>query len=205
MNKTVTKQAQEQPKPLTPSGTLGFIVGLSILCLVLHFLPFTELAEYQREKIQQQQWWRLVTGNLLHTNTYHLVMNIAGLWVIYLLHSMHYQIKGLMLLFAGLLFGEGLGLFWFYPDLLAYVGLSGVLHGLLAFGSVQDCLAGIKQGYLLLAGIVAKVVFEQTYGATQSLEALISARVSTESHLVGLATGLIFAVLWTCVKTIKSR
>ncbi|NMH63884.1 rhombosortase [Shewanella salipaludis] len=168
---------------------------LSLVCLGLYLagLHFTGLdagLAYRRSEIAQGQWWRLISGNLLHTNHWHLLMNLAGLWVLLLLHHFHYRLNGLLCLLASLCLLEGLGLYLFYPGLLAYVGLSGMLHGLFAYGAIQDIRTGTKSGYLLLLGVIIKVANEQLFGAPADVSAMIGARVATESHLVGLVCGL---------------
>lgn len=162
---------------------------------------------YLRVNIAQGQVWRLITANLLHTNFWHLVMNLAGLWVILFLHEMHYRKKPRLVyvLFLSLCLLEGLGLYYFYPNLLAYVGLSGVLHGLFTFGAMMDITKSYRSGYLLLLGVFAKVYVEHTYGASESLAELIGARVATESHGVGVASGIICAVIWLAYLNIKNR
>ncbi|MCL1079486.1 rhombosortase [Parashewanella spongiae] len=152
------------------------------------------LLSYQRLDIQSGDFWQLITGNLLHTNHWHLIMNLAGLWVILSLHDMHYSTKSLWLLFAGLCLLEGLGLYLFYPALLGYVGLSGVLHGLFAFGAVADIKRKMTSGWLLFIGVIAKVSYEQVYGASADVTTMIGARVATESHLVGAISGLILSM-----------
>ncbi|MGL4614442.1 MAG: rhombosortase, partial [Shewanella sp.] len=116
-------------------GPYWLALLVSVLCIGLYLaglaMPFVDqLLAYQRSAITQGQWWRLVTGNLLHTNHWHLLMNLAGLWIVLFLHHFHYQLKGVSLLFLLLCLLEGLGLYLGYPQLLGYVGLSGMLHGL---------------------------------------------------------------------------
>jgi rhomboid family GlyGly-CTERM serine protease len=153
---------------------------------------------YLRLSITQGQVWRLVTGNLLHTNVWHLLMNLAGLWVILFLHEMHYKKQPVLIygLFLSLCLFEGLGLYFYYPELLSYVGLSGVLHGLFSFGAIMDIKKGYRSGYLLFLGVLAKVYYEQSYGASSSVVELIDARVATESHLVGVISGIICSLIW---------
>jgi len=178
---------------------LAFIV--SVLCALLYvaglFTPSIDtLLAYRRSDIGDGQWWRLVTGNLLHTNHWHLLMNLAGLWVVLFLHHFHYQPRGLTVLFILLCLFEGIGLYLGYPQLLGYVGLSGMLHGLFAYGAVQDIRRKMRSGYLLLLGVIIKVGHEQFYGASDDVTAMIGARVATEAHLVGLICGLVCALLF---------
>lgn len=173
----------------------GVALFISLLCIGLFFIHQDTLLAYRRLEIAQGQWWRLITGNLLHTNDWHLAMNLAGLWAILLLHKQHYSSIGLLLLLLVLCLLQGLGLYLFFPTLLGYVGLSGVLHGLFSYGVIQDCRVGFKSGYLLLAGVIVKVAYEQLQGASPEVVKLIGARVATEAHLIGLISGLLCAAV----------
>ncbi|MGL5393263.1 MAG: rhombosortase [Shewanella sp.] len=173
---------------------------VSVLCIGLYLAGLAiphidELLAYQRHAISEGQWWRLVSGNLLHTNHWHLLMNLSGLWIVLFLHHFHYQLKGLSRLFVLLCLLEGLGLYLGYPKLLGYVGLSGMLHGLFAYGALMDIAHKHRSGYLLLLGVCLKVAHEQLYGASEDVTVMIGARVATEAHLVGVLCGVVCAAL----------
>lgn len=182
------------------NGTLGFVLFISLICSLLYFfIPENALA-YQVHSIQQGQWWRLITGNLMHTNFWHLLMNVLGLWVIAFLYQFHFSFFKFLVLFTLLCLLEGLGLYFFYP-IQAYVGLSGVLHGLFAFGAVREILANIKMGYLLLIGVIFKTSYEQIFGSSIQLSQIIEAKVATEAHFVGMFCGIILAIsIWALSK-----
>ena len=56
-----------------------FVVTLiSVLCVLLFALGIDDALAYRRELILEGQWWRLLSGNFLHTNIWHLAMNLAG-------------------------------------------------------------------------------------------------------------------------------
>ncbi|QYJ73635.1 rhombosortase [Shewanella sp. FJAT-52076] len=169
---------------------------LSLLCTALYFLPVDGKLNWQKQLIGAGEYWRLISGNLLHTNHWHLLMNLAGFWVILSLHHFHYRAAGLVLLLFVLCLGEGIGLYLFYPSLQAYVGLSGILHGLFAFGALMDIKRGLKSGWLLLIGLGLKVGYEQYFGASSDVASLIGARVATESHLVGALLGTALGVAY---------
>ncbi|MCL1073174.1 rhombosortase [Shewanella dokdonensis] len=172
-----------------PSPWLS-VATVSVLCIVLQWADTIDLMEYQRQFIADGQWWRLLTGNLIHTNLWHLLMNLAGFWVVVFIHRVHYGNRHLAWLLLALCLTEGLGLWFAFPALSAYVGLSGVLHGLFAYGALNDIKIGWRSGYLLLVGVIAKVVWEQVMGGNAEVTQLIGARVATEAHLVGLLSGI---------------
>jgi rhomboid family GlyGly-CTERM serine protease len=82
-------------------------------------------------------------------------------------------------------------------NMTSYVGLSGVLHGIFAYYALQESLQGRKGSWLLVIGVLAKVGWEMTMGASQSTSELINARVAVESHLFGALTGLVLAFVTT--------
>lgn len=177
------------------SKPYGVVLAVTLICTVLYFIDISSQLAYRRSAIAGGEWWRLFTGNLLHTNQWHLLMNLAGLWIICFLHECHYRAANFTLLFILLCLLQGAGLYFCFPAIGGYVGLSGMLHGLFTYGALKDIQIGLRSGYLLFAGVCAKVAYEQIYGATDQITHLIGARVATESHLVGVITGvLIFAI-----------
>ncbi|WP_185826898.1 rhombosortase [Shewanella canadensis] len=163
---------------------------ITACCILLHFMDTNSLLAFRRDGIANGEYWRLFTGNLLHTNQWHLLMNLAGLWVLLLLFKPHFQALSFTLIFSALCLLQGLGLYLFYPGLLGYVGLSGMLHGLFTYGAIRDISTGLKSGYLLLLGVIIKVAYEQIFGASAQVTEMIGARVATEAHLVGVITGI---------------
>ncbi|MCG9696586.1 rhombosortase [Shewanella sp. Isolate11] len=176
------------------------VLIVTIICTLLYFLHLEPQLAFRRSAITGGQWWRLITGNLLHTNHWHLLMNLAGLWVIAFLHEMHYRASNFLGIFLSLALLQGIGLYLLFPTLGGYVGLSGLLHGLFTYGALKDIQKKVRSGYLLFVGVCAKVVYEQLYGATDQVTQLIGARVATESHLVGVISGIFLFVLLRFVR-----
>lgn len=175
------------------SPTLICTIALVLACSLLFVFDANSL-DYQRQAIAEGQWWRLITGNFNHTNLWHLVMNMAGLVVIVSLFEQHFsplKLIGLILILALL---QGLGLYIFYPNTLGYVGLSGILHGIFGYGAVFDIYKGIKMGYWLLVGLIAKIGYEQIFGASHDVSLMINAKVATNAHLIGAISGILCAL-----------
>lgn len=167
--------------------------SLAIMLIVLHLLrpELSPWLEFDRSAIYQGQWWRILTGHLMHTNTWHLVMNLGGLALIMLLHGMYYrplQFWGILLLGNVLI---GLALLFWSPQISIYVGLSGWLHALLVCGCCIDIQRQWSSGWLILAAVFGKVVWEQWQGASQDVVTLIEAEVATDAHLYGAVIGLL--------------
>ncbi|MBL0709679.1 MAG: rhombosortase [Colwellia sp.] len=155
---------------------------------------FTSFFVYQRSSISQGEIWRLFTGHFLHTNSYHLLLNLAALIMLWLLHGRFYSQANYTLLFLFSALTTSLGIYYFSPDLQQYVGLSGVLHGVFIFGAILDIRANDKTGYLLLLGVWLKIAHEQVYGASTEVSHLINANIAIDAHLWGALGGLLFSI-----------
>lgn len=164
---------------------------LIVLVLVLELIKpssFNYLA-FLPDKIALGEYWRVLTGQLLHTNLNHTLLNICGLILVWALHGEYYSVKHYLLLMLTSLILVGLGLVYVYDNTI-YSGLSGVLHALLIYGAIIDIAKKVKSGWLIFVGIWLKVAYEMTYGASASTAELISAKVAVEAHLIGAIVGL---------------
>jgi len=168
-------------------------LSLAVLLIVLHLLraELTPWLEFDRSAIYQGQWWRILTGHFMHTNSWHLVMNLGGLLLILLLHGMYYRA---LQLWTHLLLGcvlIGLAVLFWSPQISLYVGLSGWLHALLVCGCCIDIQRQWSSGWLILVAVFGKVLWEQWQGASQDIVTLIDAEVATDAHLYGAVIGLL--------------
>jgi len=171
-------------------------LAISLVSLAFTLSPESgqSALEYQREAIQAGAIWRLISGQLIHLNPPHLLMNLAGLWLIWLLFFTRessiatclYRLPGILLLTA-------LGLWVWSPEVAWYRGLSGALHGLLALGLLRQWRDQPTFHSLLLALLIGKIVWEQTSGPVPGSEDWISGRVIVDSHLYGSVSG---GIIW---------
>ncbi|MDF2180001.1 rhombosortase [Aliiglaciecola sp. CAU 1673] len=183
--------------PLAPRFWLGPLIILTISALLYGFEPASsQWLAYDRIAMQTGEWWRLLTGNFLHTNGYHLLLNAAGLLLLWGLHGDYYRPLPFILLLMACALGATIGLYWWTPQMSWYVGLSGALHGLFAWGALMDIRHGLKSGYILILGIWLKIGYETWVGPSQDVESLIGATVATDAHLFGALTGTVLGLMW---------
>lgn len=173
-----------------------------LICLGIYF--FDPIASnwlaYYHTGIEQFELWRLITATFCHTNFNHLALNLIGFVVTLCLFIDTFKTRRLfpLIIFNSLFIG--LALFYFEKEIIWYVGFSGVLHGLFSFGVSNDIANKDRWGYLLGAGLMVKLSYEQIFGAQQSTEALIGAPVLVNAHLYGAIAGLIFYATSRLVK-----
>ncbi|MDE1310644.1 rhombosortase [Vibrio aestuarianus] len=166
------------------------LMTISLICFVLQFEPLATFSEWNLSAIKTGQWWRILTGNFTHTNFVHLGMNLAGLWVIHFVFQPSSKRLLLSLVITSLVVGVSL----FFSSMQMYVGLSGALHGVFAYLALQEALQGRRSSWLLVVGVIVKVVWEQVFGASVSTSELINARVAIEAHLAGMLAGFIIGL-----------
>jgi membrane associated rhomboid family serine protease len=88
------------------------------------------------------------------------------------------------------------GLWFLDPDIRWYVGLSGLLHGLLAAGAIGGFRALPGESVVIGALIAAKVGYEQLVGPLPGSESTAGGAVVVNAHLYGALGGVLFALLF---------
>ncbi|GGA73738.1 rhombosortase [Neiella marina] len=152
------------------------------------------LLEYQASIPLFQQLWVLITAPLLHTNFYHLIMNIAAYGLIASLSVCclaSWRMPALTLLLGGL---STLGFALFNQQLSSLVGLSGALHGVVAYLIIREFSTGPKFMLFLAVGLVVKLLWEQFIGGSSYTATLIDANVAVLSHLAGAISGALLGI-----------
>ena len=185
----------------------ALIVIISIVLALAEPLS-SNLFAYDRDQLNHFQWWRLITGHLLHTNTSHLLLNLTGLTLLWALHGHHYKILPYLMQFLALCLGTSIGLYYFAHHMQWYVGLSGVLHGLFVIGAYFDIRQKLKTGWVMLIAVWVKVLYEQAFGASADVAKLINANVAIDAHLFGTISGCIMIIYYLLVnnaKTVKQK
>ena len=173
------------------------LIGLVLLVVVVSMLGESgrEQLRYERAAVlDQHQYWRLLTGHLVHGGWQHTWLNLTGLaLIVALFHGTYTTLQWLVIALLSTI-SIDLGMLLLMPQLQWYVGLSGVLHGLLTAGAVawwqveDRRLAGI-----LSAILVGKLCWEQWHGALPLSGAL---HVIVNAHLYGAIGGLLAGLLF---------
>lgn len=183
------KLLPEKKPALSPAHWLAIIVGVA--CIVFQVSGLVEVLQFSRNDILAGQWWRVITGNLVHLGYPHLALNLAGLAVISALLAPVLNIWQWLVTGTISMLGVGLGLLAFEPQLNWYVGLSGVLYGLLLGGAIAEFRHRRMIAILLAAYTIGKIVWEQLYGAAESSEIITGGTVIVNAHLYGMISGAV--------------
>lgn len=167
-----------------------------ILIIALIVLQNWQLdLRFHREFIAQGEWWRFWSGHLVHNNTNHLLLNSAGVIVLALLKPPALSFKQFIFILISFITGISTTLWFLQPQLVWYVGLSGVLYGaflLLGFYFLYD--KDYTSGLFITICIVGKIFWDFYGTPDHKTSELIDAPVVIHAHLYGAYVALVIAI-----------
>jgi len=148
-----------------------------------------ELLRYDRGAIAAGELWRLLSGHLVHLGWSHFALNAIGLLLVCYLVATGFSSKQWLLIAVTVIAGIDLGFWYLQPQLIWYVGLSGLLHGLLAGGMVSGIRNRQVESWIIAAFLVMKLAYEQLLGPLPGSEGTAGGEVVVVAHLYGAISG----------------
>jgi rhomboid family GlyGly-CTERM serine protease len=143
--------------------------------------------------IAEGEYWRLLSAHFAHLGYPHLALNLAGLLLVWLLVGRLYSTRQWLLVAAFSIVVMDAG-FWFVDsEMRWYVGLSGLLHGLLLAGAIAGIRSLPVESIVIAAVVVAKLAYEQIVGPLPGSESVAGAAVVVNAHLYGAIGGALAA------------
>ncbi len=150
---------------------------------------------FERSAIATGEAWRLLSGHLAHLGTQHLVLNIAGLLLVWYLVGKRYTRAEWLVVALTAAAGVDLGLWFLEPGLQWYVGLSGLLHGLLAAGLIAGRAQQRTESVMIGSVLAGKLLYESLIGPLPGSADAAGGPVVVSAHLYGTLGGAFAAIL----------
>jgi membrane associated rhomboid family serine protease len=159
-------------------------VAVVALCQVVGGLQHSvEAAGLVKSAVRGGQWWRLLTGSMLHANAWHFGGNVGALLALgRITEVLAGWSRAALVLLISVLCGSLFSL-WLMPNTNS-VGLSGGLLGLLGFLIVL----GLRYGAVLPAGFMKSLVKGVAWVAVAGFVAY--RYIDNAAHAGGLVAGL---------------
>ena len=157
---------------------------------------------YERAALSAGQWWRLVGAHVVHLDLRHLLFNLGGFVLLWLLFVREYRALQWLAILLCTMLAVDAGLWFGSPAVLWYVGASGVLHGLWSAGGWAQCRRGAPGTLLPLALLLLKLVAEQWSGGSVVVGGM---PVVVQAHVYGAVGGLILPVMWQLAGSRRAR
>jgi rhomboid protease GluP len=183
---------------LKPNPRARWITILSVVCLVFSSIAYWEnwggiqpgMAAIPEAVFGHHQYWRLITGQLVHSDWNHLADNLFSFILLsYLLNGYFgFGIFPLASLILGVMtFAAAL---WTYPPEVRLVGASGMIYAMAAFWLVLYLFVDRRYWFprrlLHAAGFALVFLFPST----------LQANVSYRTHAIGFGVGLVYGGIY---------
>lgn len=177
------------------SWALAGAAILSSLALQLGGRPVRDALMFDRLRIADGEVYRLASAHLVHLDWRHLALNLAGLVLVWVLVGDRFRgLQWLLVMVISAVVIDA-GFWWLLPELRWYVGLSGILHGLLVAGSIALFRERQSEALVLLVAVAAKLAYEWLFGPLPGSAEATGGAVITEAHLYGAVGGAIAAAM----------
>lgn len=159
---------------------------------------------YTRADINAGELWRLISGHFIHLGWSHFFLNIGGLLAIWFVYGQYLPRVAWFAAFIGLAFAISGAFYLLNLDLQHYVGLSGVLYGILTIVTIRVLFDfSIWQhskffyfGSLIIFGyIILRISYEQFYGPVPLSQRATPGNVIVDAHLYGVVFGIIVGLI----------
>ena len=163
---------------------------------------FMEHFIYWRESLLGE-FWRLWTAHWVHVSWVHYLLNILAFICLPFIFPRVtiWHFIAILLILPPLI---SLSFYFFLPNIEAYAGLSGVLHGAYVAVACLHLLYRRERSFatLVLVLILGKLIWENTIGNIGTAQ-LIGSPVLVEAHLLGVIWGVVIALLYILVSYVR--
>ncbi|MDJ0759180.1 MAG: rhombosortase [Woeseiaceae bacterium] len=146
---------------------------------------------YERAGIEALELYRLLSGHLVHLGAGHFLLNAAGLLLVAFLVGAGLSAAAWWLVLGASIATIDLAFWFLNPTLIWYVGLSGVLHGMLVAGALVLFKQRPLESGVIVGLVVAKLAYEQLLGPLPGSETTSGGLVVIDAHLYGAIGGVL--------------
>ena len=179
---------------MTFKKTFFIVLLFALVSGVLQCLPvpLQHMLHYQAGQMPAHFFYLWLTPHLIHLSPSHYLINIASLAVVLLTFRTFFTPVRFFLLFAFSAASVTLGLWCCSPGVTDYVGMSGVIYGILSAGLLWSAKKHPLLSWTAFTLIAGKVVLETFYGPHLSIQASLGETVIVDAHLYGFLSGILF-------------
>ena len=169
--------------------SVELIIGF--LGTVLYFSPsWSESLEFNRFLIDQGQWWRLFSGQLVHFGPWHWWLDYAAVLLAAALSPIGFTWRGLCQIVLS--FTMVAAVLWWFTEITHYRGISGVVYGWLLLAAWR-CVWLDRFRKLLFSFVLGgKVLYDMlTETGWQPTAQWLDAQIAYEAHFAGLLSAFL--------------
>lgn len=189
-----------------------FITAISVV-LALVDGEAQDIFPYNLSAIQDGQIWRFLSGHFIHLGWSHFALNISGLLAVWFVFGRYMPAKIWILAFISLALAISSAFYLRNPELVQYVGLSGVLYGVLVIVLINILIGADRARHarffyygsiVILLYVFGRILYEQIYGQIAFSTKATGGNVIVDAHLYGVISGIIFSAFLLFIRNAKS-
>jgi len=180
-------------KKLAGSFVLPVIIALISIIIAFSGETVSDLLRYDANAIKNGEVWRLLTAHFVHLSLPHLWLNLAGLMLVFAFFSQCVSVKYWLFSLGVSAVSISVLIYFLNPEIMWYVGLSGILHGLFVLGGIADIQHRKWEGIGFTVIILGKVFYEQIAGPLPGSEETAGGPVLVDAHFYGAMIGLVLS------------
>lgn len=182
---------------IKPDYALLMLTGLlfAVVCAVFQASNGIQWASLAIEPTLDGQYWRLLTGHLIHKDWQHFAMNMLGLNLCLAVFAKDLAAKHWLLSFIFIALFSSLGMLQLYPLNYRYLGFSDVLHGWILLGAAAIFHKEPRLAVIVFVLFWLKII-EENANFTFFTSYGVSGGVAKKSHILGAIGGLLYAVIF---------
>jgi rhomboid family GlyGly-CTERM serine protease len=195
--------SRRSPSHGLPAALTAALAGGALILLLQSVPQLLPALEYRRAALAAEPW-RLLTGQLVHVNWTHALVNAAAWPLLAWLFARQLDARRqLVSLTLSALF-ISLALAAWHPSIAWYRGASGALHALFFAGAVTAVGASLRRHpgrpapvpLALLVGGWIKVALEQPGGSGTPYAEWLAATTVPQAHLFGALSGTLLGLMF---------
>ncbi len=185
-----SQSAPDGDAPGRPLVVACLVIVAIVLLLESGGAPVRDALRLEGNAPGSGQAWRWLSGHLVHLGWSHALMNLAALVLIAWVFGSRFRAAHWLIITLGSVLAVDVGLLLVGPGVDWYVGLSGVLHGLVVAGAAA-MFAGKERATaaLILVAVALKLAWEIVIGPLPHAAELAGGPVLVEAHLWGALGG----------------
>jgi rhomboid family GlyGly-CTERM serine protease len=169
-------------------------VIVAVAAILFQWAGWIGPLRYDAAAISHGQLWRLFTANLVHLSWFHLLRDVPAIFVIWFGFSHVLSEREWIVLFVVDGLAVTLGLYFFVPSVIWYVGLSGILYGLVLAAGLVLLPRRPVLGTVMVIGTTLIVMYDVFVGPLPLQEYHLGGKVIPQAHLFGLVGAVLFVL-----------
>lgn len=186
-------------------------VGFIVISCIIQINQGFEWASLNITKTKGGEYWRLITGHLVHLDWQHWAMNMTGLSLCMAVYRDDMARIHWPLSFVFISLFSSIGMLYLSLDYAIYVGFSDVLHGWILVGASALMHKEPKLALAVYALFWIKII-EENLDLKFFTNASMDINIAKESHILGACGGIIYALIafssfrqWLLQPTLKAQ